>query len=815
MNERLATRLRLLAQGYSPVPVKNGEKSPAIREWSKLGGQIDEAAIHSWEERFPNADGTGIILGNVIGIDIDVDQEAIVDELLGLLAEQLDANPVVRIGKAPRAMVFARSLEPMRNLKTPRFGTLLNQNQQVESLAQGQFAVTHHTHPETKQPYHWPGSDLLDVNPTDLPIISESGIKKFLDDAQGVFKRHGLVSDKQHRENEKLALKAQRSNGHDELTADMVKDMLASYPNDDLHYDEWIAAAMALQSWGGDEAKELFQRWSAASSKNVPEFTSQKFEDCANPHSITDATLIHRAKENGYCFQAKHSSAATTNEERTKTKIYLHGGKLNGSITTVEDAINQSNLDIFRFNGSIVEIVASEDKKSANEGQKQIHFHTRASLRDRLGVIIECFRYSVKIQAWYRTNAPNDLIDGLMERGALSSIPRLKRLTDCLYLTGNQVISKAGFNELTRVFLGRDVSIPPILKAKPERAAAKLSYTELKEFLATFPFKTATDEAVAISALLALCDSANLGNVPLFAFNAPTAGTGKSLLVDVICGIATGKPAAVMSQGKDEAETEKRLHSAALRGDDLIAIDNCEAPLKGDTLCQILTQPKISIRPLGVSRLINIEKQVVVMATGNNLEVQADLVRRTLLCTLDANCERPETRQFAENPYKRALECRDELVGHCLNIVRTFQNAGAPKQAHTLGSFETFSSRIKDALIWLGSPDPVASQNVIGTNDRSVETQSRLIAWLWTNFEGAPFRVRELAEILRKSPNGDAEDVMADAGVVRNGVFDNARMGRLLRKLEGKIIGGLRLAREGTAQNATCWKISNTQTNWR
>ena len=811
MNNRLATRLRLLEQGYSPVPVKNGEKSPALRGWSKLAGQIDEAAIHGWEERFPNADGTGIILGDVVGIDIDVDQEAIVDELLGLLTEQLNGDLVVRIGNAPRAMVFAKSLAPMRKQKTPRFGTVLSQNQQIELLAKGQFAVTHHTHPETKQPYRWPGINLLDVSLADLPVISESGIKKFLDEAKGVFKRHGLVSEKQHREYEKIALKTQRSRGYDELTADMVKDLLNAYPNDDLHYDEWTGCAMALQAWGGDEAKSLFESWSASSSKNVPEFTSQKFEDCANPHSITVGTLIHKAMQNGYRFPPKHSSAATTIEERTKTQIYLHAGKLNESITAVEDAINQSNLDIFRFNGSIVEIVASEDKKSADEGQKQSHFHTRASLRDRLGVIIECFRYSIKIQAWYRTNAPNDLIDGLTERGALSSIPRLKRLTDCLYLTGNQVICKAGFNELTRVFLGRDVPIPPILKAKPERASAKLSYTKVREFLSTFPFKRDTDEAVAISALLALCDSANLGNVPLFAFNAPTAGTGKSLLVDVICGIATGKPAAVMSQAKDEAELEKRLHSAALRGDDLIAIDNCEAPLKGDTLCQILTQPEISIRPLGASRLINIEKQVVVMATGNNLEIQADLVRRTLLCTLDANCERPETRQFAENPFEKALECRDELVGHCLNIIRTFQKAGAPKQANTLGSFETFSSRIRDALIWLGSPDPVASQNVLRTNDRSLEAQSRLIAWLWNNFEGTPFRVREVAEILRNSSNGDAEDAMADAGVVRNGAFDNARMGRLLRKLEGKIISGLRLEREGTAQNATCWRISNTQ----
>ena len=400
MNERLAIRLRLLEQGYSPVPVKNGEKSPAIRGWSKLGGQIDEATIRSWEERFPNADGTGIILGDVIGIDIDVDQEAIVDELLGSLIGHLNGDLVVRIGNAPRAMVFARSLAPMRKLKTPRFGTVLSQNQQIEILAPGQFAVTHHTHPETKQPYRWPGIDLLDVNPTDLPIISESGIKKFLDKAQDVFKRHGLVSEKQHREYEKIALQTQRSHGHNELSADMVEDMLTAYPNDDLHYDEWITGAMALQSWGGSEAKELFERWSAASPKNVPEFTSQKFEDCANPHSITVGTLIHKAMKNGYRFPSKHSSAATPIEEQTKTQIYLHAGKLNESITAVEDAINQSNLHLFRFNGSIVEIVASEDKKSADEGRKQIHFHTRASLRDRLGVVVECFRYSVKIQAW-------------------------------------------------------------------------------------------------------------------------------------------------------------------------------------------------------------------------------------------------------------------------------------------------------------------------------------------------------------------------------------------------------------------------------
>ena len=221
---------------------------------------------------------------------------------------------------------------------------------------------------------------------------------------------------------------------------------------------------MAVQSWGGDEAKSLFESWSASSSKNVPEFTSQKFEDCANPHSITVGTLIHKAMKNGYRFPPKHSSAATPIEERTKTQIYLHAGQLHEAITAGEDAFNQSNLHIFRFNGSIVEIVASEDKKSADEGQKQIYFHTRASLRDRLGVVVECFRYSVKIQAWHRSNAPNDLIDGLMERGALSSLPRLKKLADCLYLDEERVISKEGYNEQTQVFWLEKFASQPVLK---------------------------------------------------------------------------------------------------------------------------------------------------------------------------------------------------------------------------------------------------------------------------------------------------------------------------------------------------------------
>lgn len=211
----------------------------------------------------------------------------------------------------------------------------------------------------------------------------------------------------------------------------MIQDMLAAYPNDDLDYDEWIVAAMALQAWGSSGATELFESWSASSSKNNPEFTAQKFDDCANPHSITVGTLAYKAMQNGYRFPTKHSSAGATSEEQTKTRVFLHGGKLHEAITAVEDSINKSDLAIYRFSGAIVEIIASEDKNSAHK--RQIQFHTRASLKDRLGVIVQCYKFSFKTDEWYRANPPNDLLEGLIERGALSSLPRLKKLADCLY----------------------------------------------------------------------------------------------------------------------------------------------------------------------------------------------------------------------------------------------------------------------------------------------------------------------------------------------------------------------------------------------
>jgi hypothetical protein len=138
---------------------------------------------------------------------------------------------------------------------------------------------------------------------------------------------------------------------------------------------------------------------------------------------------------------------------------------------------------------------------------------------------------------------------------------------------------------------------------------------------------------------------------PLHASRAPTAGSGKSFLWDIVAAIAIGQPMPVMSTGADTEETEKRLGAALLAGQPLISIDNISGELGGDALCQIIERPVVEVRILGRSERVRIEARgTSLFATGNNFVIVGDVCRRGITTNLDPAMERPELRQFAFDP---------------------------------------------------------------------------------------------------------------------------------------------------------------------
>ena len=70
--------------------------------------------------------------------------------------------------------------------------------------------------------------------------------------------------------------------------------------------------------------------------------------------------------------------------------------------------MSYSSLNFYQFNGQLTEIIDPE-VQADNIDKHELLVHDRASLRDRLGLVIQPMKYSQKIGDWYPVNAPAEV----------------------------------------------------------------------------------------------------------------------------------------------------------------------------------------------------------------------------------------------------------------------------------------------------------------------------------------------------------------------------------------------------------------------
>src|SRR5262249_38922239 len=148
----------------------------------------------------------------------------------------------------------------------------------------------------------------------------------------------------------------------------------------------------------------------------------------------------------------------------------------------------------------------------------------------------------------------------------------------------------------------------------------------------------------------------------------------------------------VVAAGGNEEETDKRINGLLLQGLPIVSIDNIATPLGSSTLCQAVERPRISVRRLGGSDMIEIDARAMFLATGNNLRVRADMVRRVLRSELDANMERPETRRFHADPFNAVLRERDLYLAAAMTIIRAYRVSGTMLDLIPFQSYDEWSS---------------------------------------------------------------------------------------------------------------------------
>jgi putative DNA primase/helicase len=166
---------QLVARGYKPVPITPGTKAPTrLPKWQNYEYAPDDDA------RFADC-GTGILSGDVLGIDIDVPDVAVVRELLTWLLQTYGRAPV-RFGNKPKTLALYRAARhgAQRKMQTAVYkrGELKGK---VEVLANGQQFVAFAIHPETQQPYEWRGGDPLTLSADQLPMLTGEQVSEIVE----------------------------------------------------------------------------------------------------------------------------------------------------------------------------------------------------------------------------------------------------------------------------------------------------------------------------------------------------------------------------------------------------------------------------------------------------------------------------------------------------------------------------------------------------------------------------------------------------------------------------------------------------------
>lgn len=325
-----------------------------------------------------------------------------------------------------------------------------------------------------------------------------------------------------------------------------------------------------------------------------------------------------------------------------------------------------------------------------------------------------------------------------------------------------------GYNPGSGMFCERmpKVSVPD----HPTEQEAQAALLLIRETLSTFAFADSgrvfdgglgvhvvdltqpakRDESAALVGLMTSVCRHSLQLAPGLMVDAPTvsgAGTGKGLLVRVICGVANGTPPRAMTAGGSREEMDKRITAALIEADPVLFLDNVNGiTLKSDVLASAITECPAAVRPLGVSRTVLLNPTAFIAVTGNGLVLSEDLIRRFVVVELDAGIEDPESRPFKGDLVNEVLGRRGILLQAVLTIWRWGrQNVAILKPGKPLGSFETWGRWCRDPLLALGCEDPVARVSQAKADDPRRRAIAELFACWWEYHHDRPVTIAGLA----------------------------------------------------------------------
>lgn len=268
-----------------------------------------------------------------------------------------------------------------------------------------------------------------------------------------------------------------------------------------------------------------------------------------------------------------------------------------------------------------------------------------------------------------------------------------------------------------------------------------------------------------------------------------------------------------MAYTADRDELRKRITSLAVEGERLVLMDNLAGAVGNDVLDAGLTSDRWKERLLGTNRRYEGPLHVSWYATGNNVQLAAHTARRVCHVRLESAEERPELRAGFRHRNLRAhvRENRGRLLSAALTVLRAWVVAGRPTFGlPAWGSYEGWSSVVREAVAFAGLPDPGETRTALQT---AADRDAGALAALMRAMESLDPARQGLttSELIERAKEAKGAGPASDPRVAVEelcGKLDSRALGYKLKHFARRNVGGRMIDRAGTDRtHAMRWVV--------
>lgn len=431
---------------------------------------------------------------------------------------------------------------------------------------------------------------------------------------------------------------------------------------------------------------------------------------------------------------------------------------------------------------------------------------------DRLQMYLDCHiafqKFDARKNKWVAADCPDKLPKAILALHDEWQLPRLLGVIDApiLRLDGS-MLDAEGYDERTGLYRYDGLELP-ISEGGPAAALGRLWAP-----FAEFPFDSPVARAVMLAAIFTAVLRPVLPTAPGFLIEAPTRGTGKTLIAKCISILAGVEPH-ISAMRTDEAEINKTLLAMLRRGAGVTIWDNVNGRLESDSLCAFLTSQHYEGRVLGQSEILRFDNRLLLLLTGNNVLLAGDLSRRVLSCRIDSGDERPDKRAFALEPLAYVRKHRAQMVADVLEILKAHRKDAlvhAKRGVGRMASFEAWDERVREAVLYAGTlgvvelGDPFEAVDAASDNDpETAKLRALLIAW--RNKFGNKF-VTVAEATLRAGLDAPVLRAALDEVAGEGHVINPRRLGRWIESHRGRPIDGMKFEQGPVRHQAKSWRV--------